>query len=101
MGLWVSSSPPSISLRDFILCLVGRRRGKGGAPSDVGHQTHDEGGIGVGPVELVIGDDESGGEVVEIGGQCTPEPEKMKMSWGLIYGLGQGGLISDDRRRRR
>ena len=41
-------------------------------PRDVVHQAHDEGGIGEGLIQLVIGDDESGGEVIEIGGDCTP-----------------------------
>lgn len=42
-------------------------------PRDVGHQTYNEGGIGVGLVEVVIGDDESGGEIFEIDCQCAPK----------------------------
>lgn len=63
-------------------------------PRDVGQQANDEGGVCVGLVELVVGDDESGGEVIEIGSECTP-PMHVGAREHVELGNPKGAIVDD------
>lgn len=64
------------------------------APGNIAQQMHIEGGVVVGSVQSVVGNNESGGEVIEIGSLRTP-PVDVGTGKHVELGNPKGAIVVD------